>query len=86
MTTSFFDLIYNLIVLFFGSLKSLLFKQWLFFVFRFSGNSSVCRIPMPYLKRLIVVVEWLALLLRMLEVPGSHLGPDIGYPDLRCIF
>jgi hypothetical protein len=36
---------------------------------------------MSYLKRWIVVVEWLAFLLRMLEVPGSHLGPDIGCPD-----
>jgi hypothetical protein len=28
-----------------------------------------------------VVVEWLTLLLRIREVPGSNLGPDTGYPD-----
>jgi hypothetical protein len=27
------------------------------------------------------VVEWLALLLRSQEVPGSNLGPGTGYPD-----
>jgi hypothetical protein len=31
-----------------------------------------------------VVVEWLTLLLRILEVPGSYLGPETGYPD--CVF
>jgi hypothetical protein len=25
--------------------------------------------------------EWLALLLRIWEVPGSNLGPETGYPD-----
>jgi hypothetical protein len=29
-----------------------------------------------------VVVEWLKLLLRFREVPGSHLGPEMGYPDM----
>jgi hypothetical protein len=28
-----------------------------------------------------VVIEWLALLLRIREVPGSNLGPESGYPD-----
>jgi hypothetical protein len=28
-----------------------------------------------------VVIEWLKLLLRILEVPVSNLGPDIGYTD-----
>jgi hypothetical protein len=28
-----------------------------------------------------VVVEWLAFLLRIREVPGSNLGPETGYPD-----
>jgi hypothetical protein len=28
-----------------------------------------------------VVVESLILLLRILEMPGSILGPEIGYPD-----
>jgi hypothetical protein len=28
-----------------------------------------------------VVVEWLALLTRIREVPGSNLSPEIGYPD-----
>jgi hypothetical protein len=28
-----------------------------------------------------VMVEWLALLLRIREVPGSNLGPETGYPD-----
>jgi hypothetical protein len=27
------------------------------------------------------VVEWLAFLLCIREVPGSDLGPDTGYPD-----
>jgi hypothetical protein len=26
-------------------------------------------------------VEWLTILLRILEVPGSSLGPEIGYPE-----
>jgi hypothetical protein len=28
-----------------------------------------------------VVVEWLALLIRIREVPGSDLSPESGYPD-----
>jgi hypothetical protein len=28
-----------------------------------------------------VVVEWLAFLLRIREVPGSDLGPETSYPD-----
>jgi hypothetical protein len=28
-----------------------------------------------------VVVMWLTLLLRIWEVPGSSIGPMIGYPD-----
>jgi hypothetical protein len=28
-----------------------------------------------------VVVEWLTLLLRIREVPGSNLGPETGYSD-----
>jgi hypothetical protein len=28
-----------------------------------------------------VVVEWLKLLLRILEVPGKNLGPETGYRD-----
>jgi hypothetical protein len=28
-----------------------------------------------------VVVEWLALLLCIREVPDSNLGPETGYPD-----
>jgi hypothetical protein len=28
-----------------------------------------------------VVVEWLALLLRIRKVPGSNLGLETGYPD-----
>jgi hypothetical protein len=28
-----------------------------------------------------VMIEWLKLQLRMREVPGSDLGPDIYYPD-----
>jgi hypothetical protein len=28
-----------------------------------------------------VMVEWLALLLRILEVPGSNLGPETGHSD-----
>jgi hypothetical protein len=28
-----------------------------------------------------VVVEWLTFLLRIREVPGSNLGPELGYPD-----
>jgi hypothetical protein len=28
-----------------------------------------------------VVIEWLAFLLRIREVPGSNLGPETGYPD-----
>jgi hypothetical protein len=28
-----------------------------------------------------VVVEWLALLLSIWEVPGSNLGLETGYPD-----
>jgi hypothetical protein len=28
-----------------------------------------------------IVVEWLVLLLCIWEVPGSNLGPEIGYPD-----
>jgi hypothetical protein len=28
------------------------------------------------------MVEWLALLLRIREVPGSNLSPVTGYPDL----
>jgi hypothetical protein len=28
-----------------------------------------------------VVVEWLTLLLRIREAPGSNLGPEIGYSD-----
>jgi hypothetical protein len=28
-----------------------------------------------------VVVEWLALLLRIREVPGSYQNPETGYPD-----
>jgi hypothetical protein len=27
------------------------------------------------------VVKWLAILLRIRDVPGSHLGPETGYPD-----
>jgi hypothetical protein len=27
------------------------------------------------------VIEWLTLLLRILEVPVSNLGPETGYPD-----
>jgi hypothetical protein len=29
-----------------------------------------------------VVVEWLALLLRIREIPGSNLSPETGYPAL----
>jgi hypothetical protein len=29
-----------------------------------------------------VVVEWLTLLLRKWEVPGSNLGPDTGCPEV----
>jgi hypothetical protein len=32
-----------------------------------------------FLRTLNVVVEWLGLLIRVLEVPGSNLGPDTGY-------
>jgi hypothetical protein len=34
------------------------------------------------------VVEWLTLLLRIREVPGSNLDPETGYPDLgfSCFF
>jgi hypothetical protein len=28
-----------------------------------------------------IVVEWLAFLLLILEVPGSNLGPETGYPE-----
>jgi hypothetical protein len=28
-----------------------------------------------------MAVEWLALLLRIREFPGSNLGPETGYPD-----
>jgi hypothetical protein len=28
-----------------------------------------------------VVVDWLAFLLRILDVQGSNLGPETGYPD-----
>jgi hypothetical protein len=28
-----------------------------------------------------VMVEWLTLQLHILEVPGSNLGPETGYPD-----
>jgi hypothetical protein len=28
-----------------------------------------------------VVVEWLKLLLHILDVPASNIGPDTGYPD-----
>jgi hypothetical protein len=28
-----------------------------------------------------VVVEWLTLLLRIREVPGTNLGSETGYPD-----
>jgi hypothetical protein len=28
-----------------------------------------------------VMVEWLTLLLRIREVPGSNLSPEAGYPD-----
>jgi len=28
-----------------------------------------------------VVIEWLTILLRIREVPGSNLGPETGYPD-----
>jgi hypothetical protein len=28
-----------------------------------------------------VMVEWLTLHLHILEVPGSNLGPETGYPD-----
>jgi hypothetical protein len=28
-----------------------------------------------------VVVEWLAFLLRIREIPGSNLGPETGCPD-----
>jgi hypothetical protein len=28
-----------------------------------------------------VMVEWLTLLFRIREVPGSNLGPETGYPD-----
>jgi hypothetical protein len=29
----------------------------------------------------VVEVEWLALLLRILEVPGPNLGPETDYPN-----
>jgi hypothetical protein len=32
-------------------------------------------------RELNVVVEWLALLLPIREVPGSNLGPETGCPD-----
>jgi hypothetical protein len=28
-----------------------------------------------------VVIEWLKLLLRILDAPASNIGPDTGYPD-----
>jgi hypothetical protein len=31
--------------------------------------------------KLNVVVEWLTFLLRIREVPGSNLSPEIGYND-----
>jgi hypothetical protein len=35
-----------------------------------------------YYRRLLnFVVEWLALLLRIREVPASNLGSETGYPD-----
>jgi hypothetical protein len=32
------------------------------------------------------VVEWLTLLLRVLELSGSNLGPETGYPDIFRVF
>jgi hypothetical protein len=34
-----------------------------------------------------VAVEWLTLLLSILEVPGSNIGPETGYPEVDfCCF
>jgi hypothetical protein len=32
------------------------------------------------------MVEWLILLLRIREVPGSYLDPETGYPEIFCAF
>jgi hypothetical protein len=34
------------------------------------------------MEALNVLVEWLTPFLRIREVPGSNIGPAIGYPDL----
>jgi hypothetical protein len=33
-----------------------------------------------------IVVEWLALLLCIRDVPGSNLGPETGYPEVFVVF
>jgi hypothetical protein len=39
-----------------------------------------------YLKKPKVLAEWLTLLLRIREIPGSNIGPEIGYPDVFVVF
>jgi hypothetical protein len=41
---------------------------------------SIC-LPAGPIDETDIVVELLALLLRIQEVPGSDLGPETGYPD-----
>jgi hypothetical protein len=31
-----------------------------------------------------VVADWLTILLSIREVPGTNLGPEIGYPEVFC--
>jgi hypothetical protein len=31
-----------------------------------------------------IFAEWLALMIRIRDVPGSNLGPETGYPEVLC--
>jgi hypothetical protein len=47
------------------------------------GHDFYSAVLILYKKRLPYgVVQWLTFMLRIREIPGSNLGPEIGYPDL----